>query len=446
VGRLNNLFRTIANSPILWGLLGSAAFYSLVHSGVLATPFIQRYFTHHPVEYGETVMFAIGLAALVLKVFDVAGQYPGLRQSPLGAASHASQTVEEHCRGLLERLGQLSPRRQGEYYVRRLQAAVEHVRRLGSSQGLDDEMKYLADLDATRLHNGYALFRVIIWAIPILGFLGTVIGITMALNGLDPKALDESMMNVTTGLGVKFDTTALALAMSMLLMFIHFFVDRAENSLLEQVDRQAESDLAGRFQHTPGGPDGQVVAMRRMAEVMVQAADRLVERQAQLWQASMDAAARRWTQMADAAGEQMKRSVAGALAESLTTHAQQLAAAEQTSGEQNRRQWAALQQTLGQNVQALAAIQAGLTRQAEVLGRAIEASGEVSRLQDVLNRNLAALSGAKHFEQTVLGLAATINLLNARLTESSGGGPTIQLESPERRQEPPPTTRRGHAA
>ena len=58
-----------------------------------------------------------------------------------------------------------------------------------------------------------------------------------------------------------------------------------------------------------------------------------------------------------------------------------------------------------------------MARQAEVLGRAVEASGEVSRLEDALNRNLATLAGAKHFEQTVLGLAATINLLNARLAE-----------------------------
>ena len=57
--------------------------------------------------------------------------------------------------------------------------------------------------------------RLIVWAIPILGFLGTVIGITMALNAIDPKAVEESMMQVTTGLGVKFDTTALALAWAL---------------------------------------------------------------------------------------------------------------------------------------------------------------------------------------------------------------------------------------
>ena len=169
--RLWNCFRSFGNSPILWGVLGSAGFYYLVHRGPLNNPFINRYFTHHPVEYAETVLFAIGLAALVLRVIDMAGQYAGLRQSPLGAPLRGTPSVEEQCQLLLGRLAQLPRWRAHEYYVRRLRAALERVARLGSAESLDDELKYLADLDATRLHNGYGLFRVIVWAIPILGFL-----------------------------------------------------------------------------------------------------------------------------------------------------------------------------------------------------------------------------------------------------------------------------------
>ena len=114
--------------------------------------------------------------------------------------------------------------RQDEYYLGRLRAAVQYVLRLGSTEGLGDELKYLADRDATLAHGRYGLFRLIVWAIPILGFLGTVIGITLALNAIDPKAPDKSMVQVMTGLGLKFDTTAVALSLSMVLMFVHFFV------------------------------------------------------------------------------------------------------------------------------------------------------------------------------------------------------------------------------
>jgi len=47
----------------------------------------------------------------------------------------------------------------------------------------------------------------------------------------------------------------------------------------------------------------------------------------------------------------------------------------------------------------------------------------------VLNRNLAALAGARHFQQTVMSLAAAIHLLNARLAEPPAVAPSIQLET-----------------
>ena len=149
----------------------------------------------------------------------------------------------EECNALLARLDRLPARRQSEYYVARLRAALEHIRHRGSAESLDDELKYLSDLDAARLHAGYGLFRVIVWAIPIMGFLGTVIGITMMLAGAAEIASgpdQSSMFKIFDGLGLKFDTTALALTFSILLMFVHFAVERAENALLEQVDRQSQ--------------------------------------------------------------------------------------------------------------------------------------------------------------------------------------------------------------
>jgi biopolymer transport protein ExbB/TolQ len=432
VNILNRLYRAITGSPIVWGVLGSAAFYGLIHGGVLTSPLIHRYFTHHPVEYGEVVLFAIGMAALVLRMLDVAGQRMMLKRSSLAtAAGRSDQPIDERCRSLLEHLDRTAASRCEEYFVRRLRSAIRYVQRLGSAEGLGDELKFLADADVTRAHGRYGLFRVIVWSIPILGFLGTVIGITLALNAIDPQHPDESMLDVIKGLGLKFDTTAVALSLSMVLMFTHFFADRAETSLLEEVDERTEDELAGLFPQMPGGADGQVVAMRRMAESLVGASERLVERQAELWQASMDAAAQRWVQMADAAAGHLTKTLTGSLAEGLKSHAQQLAAAEQSAAEQGRRQLEKVVQPLAQSVESLAAIQAELARQSDVLQRAVQATGDVIRLEDALNRNLATLAGAKHFEQTVLGLAATINLLNARLSESSAASP-IHLESNRR--------------
>jgi biopolymer transport protein ExbB/TolQ len=369
--------------------LGSVGFYALVHAGPAENPWIKlikRYFTSHPVEYMETVLFAIGLAALIIKLFDTVAQRAGLKDSPLGEAAKTSQPADE-CKSLLAKLDEMPGRRQGDYYVSRLRAALEHIRRWGSSNSLCDELKFLADVDAARLHNSYGLFRVIVWAIPILGFLGTVIGITMMLGGVSKMATgtDQSpMYEIFQGLGLKFDTTALALALSMGLMFIHFMVERAETSLLDQVNLRVEDELASRFASIPAGTDAPFVAARRVAESMVQASEFLVKRQAELWQAAVEAAGQQWARMAGSACEQVKTAMSAATGE--------------------------------------------LAGRAEMLQNAVEAAGEIAKLEDTLNRNLTALSGAKHFEQTVLSLAAAVNMLSARLAESTNVSAPIRLE------------------
>jgi biopolymer transport protein ExbB/TolQ len=384
----NKFAQAVSNSPFLWGAAGSAIFYLLIAKTPLGVPLAKRYFTHHPVEYMLTIMFAVGLAALVLKMVDVLRQRARLNDLPLGEMSATPQSVEE-CDNLLAMLDDLPQTRQRDYYIQRLRGALEHVRSQKSAESLDDELKYLSDMDAARLGSGYGLFRVIVWAIPILGFLGTVIGITMALNAVDLQSPDQSMLQVLNGLGLKFDTTALALTLSMALMFVHFPVERLESSLLDEVDRCVQMDFAGRFALVPSGGDGQVAAIRSMTQAMLQATELIVRRQSELWQASVEVAAQQWAQMATQASAEVKTAMTAAVGE--------------------------------------------LSQRAEVLERAVVATGEVAKLENSLNQNLEALASSKHFEQTVLSLAAAVNMLGSRLSELPNGTP-VKLDSPRRSQ------------
>lgn len=92
--------------------------------------------------------------------------------------------------------------------------------------------------------NSYAFPRTLIWAIPILGFIGTVIGIGSAVaqfdtflsNVDDIDALREGLANVTSGLGTAFDTTFLALSISLIVSLPLAVVERQEQRLLTQID------------------------------------------------------------------------------------------------------------------------------------------------------------------------------------------------------------------
>jgi hypothetical protein len=427
VSKANRISLAIMRSPLLWGLLASIAFFAPIQTGRWKDEFVLRYFAGHWVEYVETAMFFVGLASLVLKAIDVVRQTSGLDGVALPPRAAAPLPASEAA-GFLTALDGLPEHQRDDYLPRRLREALQSVRFAGSADKLGDELKYLSEADASRSYASYAMLRIIIWAIPILGFLGTVIGITMAIASLNPQALEDSLPMVTAGLGTAFDTTALALGLSMVLMFTQFFVDRMESRLLSAVDARAADELGGRFEQIGAVDDPQVAAVRRIADAVIRSTEGLVERQAEVWQRSIDAAQRRWSELASAAGNQLETALAGALSQSIASHAERLAASAEASAEQNRRNWSRLQQAIADSAEKAKSQQAELTRQGEILLRVVEATGHVTRLQEALNGNLAALSGAQHFEETVLNLAGAIHLLNARLGQVAA--PQIDLKEP----------------
>ncbi|MEX2119501.1 MAG: MotA/TolQ/ExbB proton channel family protein [Pirellulales bacterium] len=410
--KANHIPMAIMRSSLLWGISASLAFYALIHMGVWQDDFALRYFAGHWVQYVETAMFFVGLSALILKTMDVMAQSADLER-PLLPRPAAAGPPARQAEQLLTHLAELPAHRRTGYLAGRLRDALENVRFAGSADKLGDELKYLSESDAARSHAGFGLLRIIIWAIPILGFLGTVIGITMAIASLNPQALEDSLPTVTGGLGVAFDTTALALGLSMVLMFVQFFVDRMESRLLAEVDLLAVAELAGRFDQF--GSDPQLAAVRRMADEVIKSAERLAQRQAEVWRGSIEASEARYTQLVSRLGGQLQTALGEALAQAIEHHAEKLAAAEHTSAEKNRVHWAQVQQALAESSRAAQSQQAELARQADVLLRVVEATGQVTRLEQALNGNLAALAGAQHFEETLLSLAGAIHLLNARL-------------------------------
>lgn len=418
MNRIGRGLSAVWHSPLVWGGVSSLGFYSLYHGQVIRGEFVRRYFAGHPVNYCETVCFFVALAALVIKGLDVFGQRSGLRQLRL-PASPREGLPPEASEELLAEVCAWPASAQVSYAALRLKSALEFVRQQGSADRLDDELKYLADSDRLTAHGSYALVRLVIWAIPILGFLGTVIGITMAIAELSPEALEESLPEVTSGLGVAFDTTALALGLSMILMFVQYVVDKSEQALLAAVDGWLAHALAGRFQVMGGAQDPQVAQVKRIADAMVLATERLVQQQAELWRATIDEAHQRWTQLTAGAHEVLEQSLVAGLTKSLESHARELALGRRQGEEQRQRTIGDLKLALDHFSTALVGQQTELARQGDVLLQVVDATGQVARLEEALNRNLQALAGERNFEETLHSLSAAIHLLTARL----GGAP-----------------------
>lgn len=310
----------LLGSPIVWGGLGCLGFYALLGKSTLKNEMFARYFEGHPVEYITTALFFIGAAALIMKLIGLMLQKASLNQPMLEEVPPGGQPVEDAAH-LLAQLDGVPASMQSSYLVRRLRAAVEYVRRKGTAESLDSHLHHLADEDFGHMIGSYAFIRIVIWAIPILGFLGTVIGITLAIAKLSPQALEKSLTAVTGGLGVAFDTTALALSLSIILMFAKYFVEQMESKLLTKVDSRVQRELVGRFQVDGAANDPQVALIRRASDAIVESTENLVQKQADVWKESMEAANERWTSLTSAAGEVVEKALAEAVSESIEKHA-----------------------------------------------------------------------------------------------------------------------------
>jgi biopolymer transport protein ExbB/TolQ len=409
--------------------VASIVFYLALDAGLLGQQFFRRYCTTHPIEYAEAVLFFVGMSALAIRATETAVQLLGLPPVILGPVPPEKQTPRD-VPALLARLARLPAWQRRHRLVQRTGEALKHVARRGSAGDLEEHLQLLAERDADRIHAGFAFIRLVIWSIPILGFLGTVIGITKAMESLKPDALEQSMITVVAGLGLKFDTTAVALALSMIMTFAQFGVDRATTRLMNLLDDRTADELLGRFLNSPShGDEG---AGPRLGYAAPQRLEGLLQQQAELQRASLEEVPRQWSRASAVVAQELQRSLTAALQHTLRAHAQQLSLLETASAEKGRESWRQIEQAMAAHTAALADVHEGLVQKAEVLTRAVEAAGTVARLEETLNRNLAALAGSKDFENLVMSLTAAIHLLSARLGGVPANAPTIQLQQPRR--------------
>jgi phosphate/sulfate permease len=123
-----------------------------------------------------------------------------------------------------------------------------------------------------RLDLAYQTMRFLVWVIPTTGFIGTVVGISIALEGMqDPKNIEFEKM--TSGLAVAFYTTIVALVLSAILVLLQNVVQRREEMALNRAAQYTLRNLG----QTPrswraAGPSPQPTPSDRIDEALLTSA------------------------------------------------------------------------------------------------------------------------------------------------------------------------------
>lgn len=202
-------------------------------------------------QYAGTGLYLVALGALAGRLRHFWQEEEGLedagrRLKLLVGQQAAARVSQPNGRGV----GELAPEKRPS--ARTLaEARLEQLASAARSSGVGSFEQILelnreqSALDQEHEAGRFTLSRYILYLLPVIGFIGTVEGISKALANISRvlpmvKDLDGFMNNltsVTSALQIAFDSTLLALFLSATLMFVQTLMLRRAEDLLSRMDR-----------------------------------------------------------------------------------------------------------------------------------------------------------------------------------------------------------------
>ncbi len=138
----------------------------------------------------------------------------------------------------------------------RIKRALQNLHNVGNLSDVSEMLRSQAENDESHFESSYGLLYGIVWAIPILGFIGTVIGLSGAIGsfglvlpgaGADISSLNDGLGVVTGNLGIAFDTTFLALVLAMAVQLLMTLLKKREDMFLNDCRDYAHENVISRL-------------------------------------------------------------------------------------------------------------------------------------------------------------------------------------------------------
>lgn len=161
---------------------------------------------------------------------------------PLLSAVEGTSILPEDARELSRPLQALPESQQSLLVPRTLLVALQ---RFGSTRSISDvtrAIKEVCETESDRLDSELSMIRYIAWAIPSIGFIGTVRGIGEAL-GQAHRAVEGDIAGVTVSLGVAFNSTFIALVISIIIMFFSHQLQLLQERLVLDTQNYCDNKL-----------------------------------------------------------------------------------------------------------------------------------------------------------------------------------------------------------
>jgi biopolymer transport protein ExbB/TolQ len=199
-------------------------------------------------------LFCWGMAILALKRLKLGVQRRALTLAVI-PQEHGFMLTPETAAAALERMERIVDNPRHFLLLNRIEIAVSNLRNLGAVSEVSTILTSQAKLDEDQVAGSYNFVNAFIWAIPILGFIGTVLGLGDAMHGFastvdrgrDLDGIRGSLTEVVTGLATAFDNTFIGLVAAVLLQAGVTFSRRHETRFLDDCNEYCQQHIVAKL-------------------------------------------------------------------------------------------------------------------------------------------------------------------------------------------------------
>jgi biopolymer transport protein ExbB/TolQ len=234
-------------------LLTYVVFYFL-SDYYLAQMMLDRGPTQHAcVLFGFWAFFILVLKRYKLRLQRAPLQFPLTSDRPSFVLT--SKTVDEVTSKIYEVA--IDPER--FIVFNRILIALSSLKNLGRVSDIDEILRSVGEKDESSMETSFAQLNGFLWAIPVLGFIGTVLGLSQSLSNFgsllddsnDVGGIVSSLKQITGGLSTAFETTLVALVIALVLQLMMTAQKQNEEEFLDQVSDYCLRQITSRIRILP---------------------------------------------------------------------------------------------------------------------------------------------------------------------------------------------------
>ncbi|HSJ01080.1 MAG TPA: MotA/TolQ/ExbB proton channel family protein [Verrucomicrobium sp.] len=224
------------------------------------------FYKHFLISFINTLFFFLASAILYLKLGKLKHQREALILDIL-PGELGREINGQNVAYFIDHLYNLPARLRDSMMVNRIRKALELFEVRQNTPDVGSMMASQSNIDGARIGGSYIMLKAFLWAIPLMGFIGTVIGLSHAIAGMsfsnmdDVSAIVGSISSVTSGLGTAFDATLLGLVLAVGLNFPMNALAKNEDEMLNEIDAFCNEVLLPRLNDGAGAGGGDVAAI-----------------------------------------------------------------------------------------------------------------------------------------------------------------------------------------